>query len=306
MGGQVLIARRALKPISRTIRTNTTIASCVYYRCTYHDKTGVALVSPSEQVKWNYEELADKIMTTAGGLAKHRYGQGDVVATDTHDGVGNLLLQLAASHLGMQVATVRSAKELEDISNNVYIKGAVMSSDSSFLRETSLEQKHVMKELEGKPPEVITDRSLDLAYYGSPRAITNREVYLHGVGIAGLLEITPSDKVCITAPLASPFGLGSAVAAIVRNATIFLPDVAKMDVDGSTLISTSMERASLYKGVNAASLRGGVLQVNDGYDLFADTEEIAGVQMRKVGTGQESEIMRPLSDACKDTYYSYK
>jgi hypothetical protein len=245
-------------------------------------------------------------MTTAGGLAKHRYGQGDVVATDMHDGVGNLLLQLAASHLGMQVATVSSAKELEDISNNVYVKGAIMSSDSSFLQASSLEQKHVMKEVQGKPPEVITDRNLDLAYYGSPRVVTNREVYLHGVGIAGLLEITPEDKVCITAPLASPFGMGSAVAAIVRNATIFLPDTKKMDIDSSTLIATSMQHASLYKGVKAASLRGGVIHVNDGFDVFIETEEISGVQLRKVGSGPDSEIMRPLSDACKDTYYSYK
>jgi len=58
--------------------------------------------------------------------------------------------------------------------------------------------------------------------------------------------------------------------------------------------------------VKAASLRGGVVQVNDGFDVFIETEEISGVQLRKVGSGPDSEIMRPLSDACKDTYYSYK
>lgn len=296
----------AAQHFARTVRSNTTIASTVWYRCNYHDKTREALVCPAEQVKWSYEDLWRKIALTSGGLSKMGYSQGDIVATDLKSGTGNLLLQLAVSHLGMQVLTVNSAQEFEQLSNMMYVKGAVMSSASSFLSNAPLELKNVMNDLDGKAGEGVTDRGLQFAYYSSPDVVTNREVYLHGVGLAGLLEVKPEDKICVAAPLNSAFGLGSVICAIVRSATCYLPDESKFDIADSTLVSMTKSQLEKYKDVAASSLRGGVVEVGVGNDVLLATQDFAGTQLRAVGSAPDSELMRPLFDACKDTYYSYK
>jgi hypothetical protein len=277
----------------------------VYYRVTYHDKDGVALICPHENVKWTYSELWTNVQKVAGGLKGAGYGPGSVVATDLGNSVSNLLLQLAAAHSSMQVLTVKSAEELEKLAPELPVEGAVMSNPSSFLSKASfpmpsMDSAAFMK-LSGEPPEANVDRDSDLAYYSSTKVTTNREVYLYGVGTAGTLEILPQDVVCVAASINHPFGLGGVISGIVRNATVYLPDMNKPEPGDSTILITDKHHVDKFKG--AAKLRNGVVKVSSGFDLLQEKMEVGGAKLWTVGTGN---TFRPLFDPCVDKYYSYK
>jgi hypothetical protein len=290
------------------VRTNSTLANTVSYRVAYHDKAAPALVSPSEKVNWDYETLNGKVGEVAGGLAKIGYGKGDLLVTDIHQGTPSVLLQLAVAHIGGQVLTVKNAAEVETLSHDLYMKGAVMSSASSFLSKMDFEAKNVIGEVKGQASEGVTDRDLDFAYYSSSKVVTNREVYLRAIGLAGLLEIEPADVVCVAAPLNSAFGMGAVVAAFVRNAACHLPDMSKVDIADSTiLLAQEHQMEHLRKATKGAKLRGGAVQGEcSGNDVLLATDKLGGTDLRIIATGSDSDTMRPLFDACKDTYYSYK
>lgn len=289
-----------------SIRTNTTIAETVYYRCNYHDKAAAALACPHEKVKWSYEELWKQITSLAGGLKALGYQQGDVIATDCSS-VGNVLLQLAVAHNGMQVMPVKDAAEFEQLARMVPVRGAVMANKSSFLSKTSLSMTSSIADIKGKAPEGNTDRRLPLAYYNTADVTTNRELYQAGVGLAGLLEITPDDTVCIATSTNKVAGMGSVVSAFVRNATVYIPDMANLDLADTTLLITDEAALeTVRKAKTGSKLRGGLVQVNGGEEVLWATEEVGGVKLRILGAGSKSEVMRPLFDSCKDTYYSFK
>merc|ERR1712032_186263 len=236
------------------------------------------------------------------------FERGDVIATDLPPSVGNVLLQFAVSHNGMQMMSTKDAGELERLAQVVPVRGAVMGNRSSFLSKTSLSLKSPIAEIKGKASEGETNRKLDLAYYGTTKAVTNRETYLAGVGTAGLLEITPDDTICIATSTNKLLGMGSVVSGIVRNATVCIPDMANLDLGDSTLVVTDEDNLEkVRKAAKPGSgLRGGLVHVNDGDDVLLATEDIAGIKFRIVGSGSQSEVMRPLFDSCKDTYYSFK
>lgn len=290
-----------------SIRTNTTIAETVYYRCNYHNKEALALISAREEVQWSYAELWKRISSLAGGLKSMGFSQGDVIANDFQNGVGTVLLQLAASHNGMKVMTVANEGQLNELSKVVPVKGAVMANSSSFLSNSSLQMKASIADIQGKASEGITNRNLDLAYYNSAEASNNREIYLNGVGMAGLLEIKAVDTICIATSINKALGIGSLVSGFVRNAAVYIPDMANLDLGDSTLvIADEGALDSVRKAASQGSkLRGGVV-MKGGDDVLHATEDIAGVKLRILGSGSEAEIMRPLTDACKDTYYSFK
>jgi len=290
------------------IRTNTTIAETVYYRCNYHDKAAIALLCPQEKIKWSYEELWSRITTLAGGLKTMGYQEGDVIATDIVHPVGNLLLQLAVSHNGMAMMSTKDAGELDQLVQSVPVRGAVMTNSSSFLSKTSLSIKGSITEIKGKATEGVTNRRLDLAYYGTADVTTNREAYQAGVGTAGLLEITQEDTLCIATSTNSLVGIGSVVSAFVRNATVYIPDMAKLDLGDTTLIITDGDALeTVRKAVKTGSkLRGGLVQKSGGETVLLATEDVGGVPIRILGSESASDAMRPLFDSCKDAYYAHK
>jgi hypothetical protein len=292
------------------VRRNTTVAGTLYYRITYHQKEKLALVCPKENVKWTYAELWDNVQRVAGGLKAAGYGSGSVIATDMDNSVSNILLQMAVAHNSMSVLTVKSAEQLDAVAPQLPVQGAIMSSGSSFLSKASfptpsMDAAAFMK-LSGEAGEGNTDRDSTLAYYGSATETTNREVYLYGIGIAGTLEMTPDDMVCVAASLNHPFGLGGAIAAIVRNATIYLPDLSKPDVGDSTILVTDKHKVDTLRASAGAKskLRNGVVKVSSGFDLLTEKEDIGGAKMWTLGSGEE--VFRPLFDACVDKYYTYK
>jgi len=266
------------------------------------------MLCPQTKVKWSYAELWHEITSLAGGLKTLGYQQGDVIATDTDHSVSNVLLQLAASHNGMKVLTSKSAGEFDKLSQLVPVKGAVMANSSSFLSKASLPMKHPIAEITGKAPEGITDRKLGLAYYNTADEIANRTAYIAGIGINGLLEMKHTDTVCVAMSTNSLVGIGSVVSAFVCNATVHIPDMSKLDLGDSTFVITDEAnvdkvRAAMKKG---SKLRGGVIKQSGGDDVLLATEKVGDLDFRLLGSGSDSETMRPLYNACVDTYYSFK
>eukprot|EP00419_Tripos_fusus_P023385 CAMPEP_0172713368 /NCGR_PEP_ID=MMETSP1074-20121228/62259_1 /TAXON_ID=2916 /ORGANISM="Ceratium fusus, Strain PA161109" /LENGTH=311 /DNA_ID=CAMNT_0013537449 /DNA_START=53 /DNA_END=988 /DNA_ORIENTATION=- len=291
-----------------SVRANTTIAETVYYRCNYHNKEALALISPREDVQWTYGQLWKQISSLAGGLKSMGFSQGDVIANDCQQhSVGTVLLQLAASHNGMKVMTVLNEGEFNALSRVVPVTGVVMENNASFLSNASFPIKASIADVQGKAPEGVTNRNLELAYYHSAEASTNREVYLNGVGMAGLLEIKAADTLCIATGMNKALGIGSAVSGFVRNAAVYIPDMANLDLGDSTLVITDEGGLDMVRGAasQGSKLRGGVV-MKGGDDVLHATEDVVGVKLRILGSGSEAEIMRPLTDACKDTYYSFK
>lgn len=285
------------------MRSNTTIAGTVSYRCNYHSPDRVALVSPSQGIEWTYGELWGKILQVAGGMTKVGFSSGGAVVSDETDSVANLLLQMAAAHNGMIVAFVDSEEQLKCMESSVPLQGAVFGSSSSFLKDASIPGATVdeLQNSGGKAGDGAVDRNFPLAYYNQDVPTTNRQVYLHGVGIAGLLEIKPDDQVCLASSLTHSFGVGSAIAALVRSASIYVPTAE--DIGESSLLIADAERIdALGKG---AKVRGGLVKTMD----YRSDDEVPGVAPSKIDFGGvrlhglTSDLSKPLFDPCKDTYW---
>jgi len=313
MAWSIRVAQRSAQALSRS---NTTLAGTVSYRTNYHEGGATALVCAREKVKWTYNELWSQIDSVAGGLANLGYGQGQVLATDVAaTSASNVVLQCATAHLGVQFMTVESAEQLEKLRNSVHVTGAVMSGGSSFLAKSDLSVKSVMSEIKGKGNPGVTDRSLDLAYYGTDQVTSNRFVYLGGIGTAGLLGVTPADTLCIATSTNHVFGMGGVISGFARGAAVYLPDLNNLDLQQSTLVLTDRTgidkvRAAAKKG---SKLRGGVFMAEDyGNEIplvlnETETEEVAGTAIRiLVKEAAQEKVMRELFDACKDTYYAFK
>jgi hypothetical protein len=282
-------------------RSNSTIAGTVYYRCTYHGPERTAVISPSEKIKWTYAEFWDQIEAVAGGLTKAGYGAGSIIATDLDHNSQSLLLQMACAHNQMQLLTVTNEEEYKRLGPSVGVQGAVSASESSFLKGTTVPQ---LQKSGGKAGPGATDRACPLAYYGSDIATGNRQVYLHGVGIAGLLKIKPDSQVCVAASLNHAFGLGGVVAAVVRSASIYLPDPSSPDMGDSDFLIADEKSSVALKGKSNSKLKDGIIKVgayNDatGIPNISGFSEVGGVSVHEL----DSVGTHPLFDACSDTYY---
>lgn len=295
---------------SRFARTNSTIAGTVYYRCSYHNPGALAVSSPHEGIEWKYDELWSNITRVAGGLKSMGYAPGDVIASDLGLSAYNILLQMACAHSGMTVLTVNDAAEFDRLSLAVNVRGAVAKDSSSFLGNVPVEHPILdvegLKSLQGKLVEGATERKQTLAYYHKPSGTRNREVYLYGVGTAGTLEIEEKDQMCVACSLNDPFGMGSVVAAIVRNASVYIPDMANPDLRGSTIVVTGADTLSKLKVESAPKIRTGIVKTGDGYDLLEEKKQIGNVALWQLDDGLQKKTFRPLWDACVDKYYSYK
>lgn len=284
-------------------RFNTTIASTVSYRCDYHNAERIALISPAEKIKWTYGELWGQILAVAGGLTKAGFQPGSVVATDTNFNSSSLLLQLAVAHNQMQLLTVQSQDEFERLSPCVGVAGVVAASSSSFLQGPTVSE---LQKAGGKAGAGGTDRNAPLAYYSGDGDIvtSNRQVYLHGVGIAGLLKIQPEEQVCVAASFNHAFGMGSIIGVIVRSGVIYLPDPEGMDFGDSTLLVADEHTTNKLPTSAGSSLRGGLVKVgaypsHDAIPMIRGSAEVAGTRVYEVA----ADGAHPLFDACKDTYW---
>lgn len=277
-------------------RSNSTIAGCVYYRCNYHGPEKTALISPTENIKWTYGELWAQVMLVAGGLTKAGYGPGSIVATDLDRNSESLLLQLAVAHNGMQLLTVNGEDDLKRAS--VHVDGMVADPKSSFLNGATISE---LQKSGGKANEGATDREADLAYYNSDIPTGNRAVYLHGVGMAGLLTIKPGEQVCVAASLNDKFGMGGVLSAVVRSAIIYLPGAKTQEMGESAVLIAEKQDFDQLRGATNPTLKGGLVKVEDYSDIpkIRGSTELGGVRIHELA----AEGSHLLFDACSDTYY---
>merc|ERR1719258_739096 len=77
--------------------------------------------------------------------------------------------------------TVKNEDEYKRLSQSVHVDGAVSSSGASFLQGVTFAD---LQKSGGKASEGATDRNYPLGFYGTDVVATNRQVYLHGVGMA--------------------------------------------------------------------------------------------------------------------------
>jgi hypothetical protein len=225
--------------------------------------------------------LWKEISQLAGALTKAGYHSGSIVRGDSTSNVSNLLLQMAAAHNGMQVA----------FGNDVEVDGSMTVAE--------------LKELGGKASEGATDRDADLAYYHSPEPTSNRQAYLHGAGIAGLLQVKPTDQVCVAASLEHVFGVGAVVAGIARSATVYFPPAGSADIGDSTLIIADQAGLDSMSGASRKELRNGLVRnleyrsSNEIPMVLPSQLELDGVSL--YGLSQKGKSY--LFDPCKDTFW---
>jgi hypothetical protein len=280
-------------------RSNSTIAGTVYYRCNYHNPERTALISPTENIKWTYGELWAQVMKVAGGLTKAGYGPGSVIASDLDRNSESILLQMAVGHNGMQLLTVHNEDELNR--SSVHVNGTVAASTSSFLKGATVSE---LQKSGGKAGEGAVDRGAPHAYYNSDTPTGHRQIYLHGVGMAGMLEIKAGEQVCVAASLNTSFGMGGVLSAVVRSGIIYLPGVTPQEMGDSAVLVADGDSFDKFRGKKNPNLRAGFVKIEDyngetGIPNISGFTELGGIRIHQVAVAGS----HPLFDACNNTFY---
>jgi len=279
----------------------------------------LALAAPQQGVSWSYAELSSRAARAASALAALGYARGDVLVTDLPNSAENLLLQIAASHIGVAVGTVKDAAALEALRGAASVRGAVTCAEGSspFLAGAALPTQAVVVEaLDGSlaalgngeaQPAVAADAALALGYWSSTKPLTNREALSEmGAAARDRLAISAEDRVLVSITLCHAFGIGSAAgSALVAGAAIVLPGASGIRGCGSpgqraqvtlevlesqrcTLLFADVHTLKALPAPNTAdlsALRGGACKVGSGADFLDDVVEA------KLGPDGE---MRPL------------
>jgi len=247
------------------------------------------------------------------------YAPGDVVATDLASCAENLLLQLAASNLGLSVLTLKDDKGMGKLGADLRVRGAVMTGPGSFLAEASLPLPSLF--VEDAPAGVrlladastfgeeisvpaADDGSVPLGYYSSASPTTNAMAIEAGASSRGKLAMTEQDVVLVSITLNHVFGIGSAVsAALLSGAAVVLPDASGvvgcgspsqraaktleyLDALGCTLLYADTHTLKALVEVaptSLKSLRGGICKVGSGVTFLEGTTELSGVPLFTMG-----------------------
>lgn len=307
-------------------RPASSLASLVHRQAAVAADT-VALAAPKQNISWTYGELSQRAARVSAALAHLGYSSGDVLATDLPNSADNLLLQVAASHLGVAVATVKDAAALTALGEVASVRGAVSHSAAAtgVLTGAGLPLPAVIvNELDGTlaavtsdapadapiPAALPADDGLALGYWSSTTPLTNGEALTQmGADAKSQLNMGPNDKVLVSITLCHAFGIASAVgSSLLAGATIVLPGASGIRGCGSpsqraqvTLEVLEAQRCSLLfadvhtlkalpdpGSADLNALRGGACKIGSGADFLHDVSEA------KLGPGGE---MRPIEYA---------
>lgn len=218
------------------------------------DSEGIGEALPLN--RYTYGDFRDKTNRLAGFLKAYGYEKNDVMMSDLPNVAENLMLQIACNRIGVTYAT---AKGLEGMTKLTKVRGAVSSSGTGFLAETSLSLPYMSGDflldlihgntsgtsgssgLFGLDEFQLEDNELDIggsddeesaeklpphAYYNSTKPFTNEEALELGTDAAWELAMIEADVVCVAITLCHAFGMGSAVCSTLKEgATIVLPAV---------------------------------------------------------------------------------
>jgi len=283
------------------------------------DPKALALLSPPRGVRWTYADVGGRVSRLATALARHGYREGDIVATDLASVPENFLLQLACSHLGAAVVTLKSPANLATLRKELSIRGSVSSGAGSFLggedfdlAEISVEPssgrlsfQEACEAVAGtSPPPNAGSGDSPLGFYGSAKAVTNAQALSAGGAAKERLGMTSRDIVLVSITLNHLFGIGSAVSAALQSgAAVVLPEASGIVGCGDpsqraqvTRGCLEFEKCSLLfadthtlKALQAAdpapleSLRGGVCKVGSGTAFLGETTQYVGVALELMG-----------------------
>jgi len=315
-------AARCLTQTARQVavggkRAKSTLATLV------HDQNAgnLALLAPRQGIEWSYGDLSNRVGRLAGKLKQMGYGPGGAIASDLTSTAENLLLQLAASHLGAAVLTVKNAEAFDTLSKSVPVHGAVAESAHSFLLSSSFTAPPVCVEPApgvasladmyeqrcGRPPPFQADGPL--GFYGSASPTTQSAALAAGASAKHKLAMTEKDIILVSVTLNHLFGIGSGVSsALLSGAAIVLPDASGVTGCGSpsqraeatqndlahlncTLLLADTHTLKALKVAGSPelkSLRGGICKVGSGTDFLEETDEYAGVTLATIGKKKAS------------------
>ena len=212
---------------------------------------GTAVIAPEQGIEWTHAEFHERCRSLVTGLTELGYKQGDKMVSDMPNTVENLVLQVACSHIGVAVSTMKSSTEEEVLKGFEALAekaggapvGAVVSSIDTPLSavaetcdidiitaQTELAGPVLFDALLHRTPSDDAPASLSPdsphAFFGGTKALTVAEVASLGSDAAYNLGIQANDKVCISITLMHSFGIASAVGGCASaGAAIVLPAV---------------------------------------------------------------------------------
>eukprot|EP00443_Scrippsiella_acuminata_P052049 CAMPEP_0115452284 /NCGR_PEP_ID=MMETSP0271-20121206/42513_1 /TAXON_ID=71861 /ORGANISM="Scrippsiella trochoidea, Strain CCMP3099" /LENGTH=308 /DNA_ID=CAMNT_0002878603 /DNA_START=67 /DNA_END=989 /DNA_ORIENTATION=- len=271
------------------------------------DASALALAAPAQGISWSRAELTGHVNHLAGVLTTLGYTGGDVIATDLASCAENLVLQLAASHLGLAVLTLKDEKGLGKFGSSLNVKGAMLTGVDSFLAQAGLPLPCLtVADAHNSTGEVNTrivgaaDGDAPLGYYSSAAPVTNAAAMAAGSAAREKLEMTEKDVVLVSITLNHLFGIGSAVSAALQSgAAIVLPDASGvvgcgspsqraqktlefLDALGCTLLyaDTHTHKALIEAGPGQLkNLRGGICKIGSGTTFLESTADLSGVKL---------------------------
>lgn len=293
-------------------RANSSLATVMHAQ----DPESIALLAPRQNIEWTYGDLSNRVGRLAGNLSRLGYRNGDVIATDLASCAENLLLQLAASHIGIAVVTLKGPEVCQKLRAELPVRGAVAENADSFLMSQSVpftaptvtvaRGKMTLCDMYeqrcGRP--VAFQGDAPLGYYGSASPVLNSTILSTGAAAQQQLGMKDTDVVLVSITLNHLFGIGSAVSAALQSgAAIVLPDAsgvtgcgsptqrAEATIDYLDSLKCSLLFADTHtlKALKEAGprelkhLRGGVCKVGSGSDFLPQTDEYAGVTLAVMG-----------------------
>lgn len=228
----------------------------------------------------------------------------------------NILLQLAASTVGLTVVTTKDAGHMAGL-EEMNCKGIVTSLDNHLSSGKAAPSTAIV-------PPIVTgtetvagnflrfaellspcDRSLTAASescsglycYGSARAVPEEALLAAACSASNALQLCPADRVCVPITMNHTFGFGSgALAAFSCGASLVLPSATpcadatlRALRDGCTVLYADAHtlRALLEENVHShevPALRGGLCKIGSGEAIgLGEPREFAGCSLATIG-----------------------
>ena len=285
--------------------------------------SALALLSPKHQVSMTYDELNAKITQLAGGLRELGVRPGDAVVSDVPNVCENLVLQFAVSHLGAMFVTAKDAASLASKVGAVRCAVVnqpgpswlwelaqerkdqqlppLLLDTGDGLPDGFLSFEELTNHAEDAMDAVASDSVPFASYNGS--AMPQAQALTLGREAAAALGSSPTDRTCVSITLCHSFGLGSGVgSALVGGGAIVLPAADGIrgcgDPKQRAAVTAEVLRESastllfadthIIKNMEGGSggemqLRGGLVKVSSGTEIFDTGVAYAGVALQSIG-----------------------